>query len=246
MGVILPYLLPFGILFISTFTRSALGFGDALIAMPLLAMAVGIRTAAPLVALIATTIALIILWRNWRVVDLQATWRIILASFLGIPLGLLLLKGISEQLMQAFLGVLIVVFSLYNYVKPRLEIRQEHMGLAYMFGFLAGVLGGAYNTVGPPIVVYGHLRRWPPERFRVTLQSCFLPACVLIVIGHGIAGLLTLRVLALYGISLPLVLIAIFLGAKLNASLTPEHFTRYVNFALFLIGVALCIQSLPF
>ena len=36
------------ILFLSTFVRSALGFGDALIAMPLLAMVVGMHVATPL------------------------------------------------------------------------------------------------------------------------------------------------------------------------------------------------------
>jgi hypothetical protein len=29
---------------------------------------------------------------------------------------------------------------------------------------------------GPPLVIYGALRRWTPERFRATLQGYFLPA----------------------------------------------------------------------
>ena len=39
------------ILFISTFIRSTLGFGDALLAMPLLTLIIGVQTATPLVAL---------------------------------------------------------------------------------------------------------------------------------------------------------------------------------------------------
>ncbi|RLD04929.1 MAG: sulfite exporter TauE/SafE family protein, partial [Chloroflexota bacterium] len=38
-------LLVLAILFLSTFIRSALGFGDALIAMPLLAIVVGLQVA---------------------------------------------------------------------------------------------------------------------------------------------------------------------------------------------------------
>ena len=49
------------VVFLAAFTRSALGFGDALIAMPLLALMVGMKTATPLVALASSTIAATIL-----------------------------------------------------------------------------------------------------------------------------------------------------------------------------------------
>ena len=64
------YLSIFIILFVSTFIHSTLGFGQALIAMPLLAMAIELKTATPLVAFVLMTIATVILLRNWRVVDL--------------------------------------------------------------------------------------------------------------------------------------------------------------------------------
>jgi hypothetical protein len=242
----LPYLLTGAILFLSTLTRATLGFGDAVVAMPLLTLAIGIHTAAPLVALMATTITIMILWADWRVVDVSATWRVVLAVVLGIPLGVWLLRDVSGQLMQALLGVFIVGFSLYNLCQPRLVLRHDRFGLGYVFGFLAGVFGGAYNTVGPLLVIYGHLRGWSPERFRATLQGCFFPAYLLIVVGHVIAGLLTLEVLALYGASLPVVFLAVFLGQRLHASLSRERFTRYVNIALMVIGGILCLRSLAF
>ena len=78
-------ILVLSILFISTFTRSALGFGDALIAMPLLALVVGMQVATPLTALGASTIALTILVSGgWRKVDLKAAWRLIVSSLVGI------------------------------------------------------------------------------------------------------------------------------------------------------------------
>jgi uncharacterized membrane protein YfcA len=58
-----------GVLFVAAFIRSALGFGDAVVAMPLLAMAVGLRTATPLVAFVGPTISLLILARDWRRVE---------------------------------------------------------------------------------------------------------------------------------------------------------------------------------
>jgi uncharacterized membrane protein YfcA len=239
----LPYLLTCAILFLSTLTRSTLGFGDALIAMPLLTLALGMHTAAPLVALVATTIAVVILWSDWQVVDVKATWRVVLAVLLGIPAGLFLLRDVSAAFMQALLGVFIVGFSLYNLVQPRFVLHDDRRGYGYVFGFLAGVFGGAYNTVGPLIVVYGHLRRWAPERFRATLQGCFFPAYLLIVIGHTLGGLLTVHVLTLYAVSMPVVLLAVVVGERLNASFSRARFTRYVNVALVVLGAILCLRA---
>ncbi len=244
LHAVLSYIAPCAILFVSTLTRSTLGFGDALVAMPLLALAMDLHTAAPLVALVATTVALFIFWESWQMADLQAVWRVMLASLLGIPLGLVLLQDLAEPVLQALLGGLIMTFGAYNQVSPRLQLREDRGQWAYLFGFLAGVLGGAYNTVGPLLVMYGQLRRWPPERFRATLQGCFLLAYGSIVLGHSLVGLLTAEVFTLYGLSLPAIAFAVVLGKRLNAAVRRDRFVRLVNGALILIGMVLWIRVL--
>lgn len=231
------------ILFISTFVRSSLGFGDALIAMPLLTLVVGLKTATPTVALVASTIAVTILVKNWKVADFKATFRLILSSFLGIPVGLVLLKGLDEDFMKILLGAFLLLYGLYNLTKPHLKEMRDRLGLAALFGFLAGALGGAYNTNGPLIVIYGTFRRWPPGRFRATLQSYLLPTGFLILLGHGISGLWTSQVFHLYLFSLPVVFLAIYVGGKAHRSMTQKHFERYVDFALICMGIILIWRS---
>ena len=162
------------ILFLSTFTRSALGFGDALIGMPLLIMVVGAQTASPLVAFGASTIAITILVGEWRNVDFRVAWKLIISSLVGIPIGIYFLDVAPESVVKAVLGVVLIAFGLYNLIKPKLPVLRSEK-LAYPFGLVAGILGGAYNANGPPAVIYGTLQGWSPERFRVTLQSYFLP-----------------------------------------------------------------------
>jgi uncharacterized membrane protein YfcA len=226
------------ILFISTFTRSTIGFGDALIAMPLLVVTISIQTATPLVALMGFTIAITILSRNWREVDIKAAWRLIVSALLGIPVGILLLRDAPEQIVKAILGAVLVLFGLYSLITPRLPTLQKQ-GFAYIFGFVSGVLGGAYNTNGPPVVIYSALRRWPPERFRATMQGYFFPSGVFLLTGHALAGSLTREVLTLYGYSLPFILLAISVGGKLNKAIPSGRFERFVYVFLILIGVYL-------
>lgn len=236
-----PALFVLSILFLSTLTRSTLGFGDALVAMPLLALTVGMQSATPLVALFSTTIAVIIAGANWRKIDLKVAWRLILASLVGIPIGLLLLIHAPEAVVKGLLGLILILFGLYNFARPALPSLHQ-AGWAYGFGFIAGVLGGAYNTNGPPIVMYGALRRWPPERFRATLQGYFIPTGGFIAISHGLAGLWTGEIFRFYLLAFPFVLIAIFIGGKLNSYIPAHRFERLLYLALIGLGILLILN----
>ncbi|MBS1248463.1 MAG: hypothetical protein MAG431_00014 [Chloroflexi bacterium] len=229
------------IIFFSTFVRSALGFGDALIAMPLLALVVGMQTATPLVAMGASTIAFTILLKSWRKVEVKAAWRLVVSTWIGIPIGLFFLKEAPEPLIKAILGILLVGFSLYNLISPKLpQLKNEKWSFAT--GLIAGILGGAYNTNGPPVVVYGMLRKWPPEKFRATLQGYFLPTGSAILIGHGLAGLWTPTVVRLYLYCLPVILVSTLIGGWANKKIPQGKFDKIIYGFLVLMGVLLIVR----
>jgi uncharacterized membrane protein YfcA len=108
----------------------------------------------------------------------------------------------------------------------------------------AGVLGGAYGMNGPPLVVYGALRRWSPEHFRATLQGYFLPASVIGMIGYWAAGLWTPSVSRYYLLSLPTALLAIVLGRRINRRVDARQFSVYVHAGLIVSGAGLVLQAL--
>jgi uncharacterized membrane protein YfcA len=231
------------IIFIATLTRSTFGFGDAVVAMPLLSMAVGLNVATPLVGIMGITTSVTILIRHWRHVHFKSLLSLIVPTLIGIPIGVLLLKGVYESVMKFILAGVIISFSLYKIFKPRL-VTLTNDKYACLFGLLAGILGGAYNTNGPPIVIYGTLRRWQPENFRATLQGYFLPTGSMIAIGHCLGGFWTKAVLVNYLISLPIILIAIFAGGRLNSKIPKGKFDNYVYICLVILGTVLLIDTI--
>ncbi len=232
------------VLFASTLVRASFGFGDALLAMPLLTLLIGLRAATPLVALVAGVIAIAILLRHWREVQLRSAWRLILASALGIPLGLWFLKGVQENAAALVLGAGILAYAGYGLLGPRLPVLTTERA-AIPFGLAAGVLGGAYNINGPAIVIYATLRRWPPAAFRATLQGYFLLTNALIMAGHCAAGLWTRPVLQLFLWSLPVVLAAVLAGERLGRMIPPARFERAVYGLLAILAVVLLVRTLP-
>lgn len=243
MSFELSTILVLSIVSFATLLRSTFGFADAMFAMPLLAVIIGLKTATPLMAIVAMTISTTILVRNWRHVQVKSAWRLFISSLAGIPVGLWFLKGSHDAFMKLFLGFVIICFSSYSLIKPRLTAINSE-GPAYIFGFFAGVLGGAYNTNGPPVVIYGSLRKWAPASFRATLQGYFFTAGIFICLGHGFAGLWTHRVVSFYLFSLPLIFLFTFIGGHLNRLIPKGKFDRIIHSLLIVIGLFLLIQTI--
>ena len=153
------------------------------------------------------------------------------------------MKAVAEPAVKALLAVVIIGFSLHSLLsRTRRELANDR--LAWLFGFGAGVLGGAYGMNGPPLVIYGSLRGWSPQHFRATLQGYFLPASLVGMLGYGLTGLWTPAVSRFFLISLPLVLPAIFLGRVIHHRIPTRQFQRYVHGGLIVIGIVLLAQAL--
>ena len=233
-------LLLFLVALLAAFTQSLTGFGSALVSMAVLPGLIGIRTAAPLVTLVTVTIDVTLLARYRQALNLRAIWRLVAALVLGVPLGILVLRRVEERLVLAILGAVIAGYALYALLSPRLP-RLEHPAWAYGFGFIAGVLGGAYNTSGPPVVIFGNCQRWPPSEFKGNLQGFFLVNDLLVIAGHALSQNLTPLVLRDYLIVLPALIVGLFVGGRLDRRLDPALFRKIVLVLLVVMGLRLLL-----
>src|SRR4051812_34335965 len=162
------------VLFLATLIRSAFGFGEALVAVPLLALFIPVEVAAPVAVLVSVTVAGLVLVQDWREVHAGSAGRLVLSTMFGIPFGLLMVATVAQPVVKAVLAAVIIAFSAYRLVgRSRFELEDDR--LAWLFGFGAGVLGGAYGMNGPPLVAYGGLRRGGPGRVPGAPQRGFLP-----------------------------------------------------------------------
>jgi len=233
------------VVFIATLIRSTLGFGEALIAVPLLAFCTPVATAAPLAVLVSIVVAAVIVVQDWQRIELRSAGGLIVSALFGIPFGVLLLAHVADHLVKLILGSIIIALSLYSLAARRvLHLSNDHGGWLFGCGFLSGVLGGAYGMNGPPLVVYGALRRWSPQHFRATLQGYFLPVSVAGLIGYLSIGLWNGAVTRYFLLSLPGVAAAIVMGRVINEGLNGNRFLRLVHLSLLMIGVALLLQAM--
>ena len=233
-----------GVVFVATLIRSAFGFGEALIAVPLLALFIPLKVAAPVAVLVSITIAAVVVAQDWRKIHVRSAGWLVVSSLAGIPVGLLLLASNHQQTMKIVLAILIITFAVYSLLgrKPP-ELKRDNKAWLLGCGFVAGITGGAYGMNGPPLVIYGAMRRWSAQHFRATLQAYFLPASVIGMVGYWLAGLWVAAVTHYYLVCLPVLLPAVWLGRVVNHRLHGDAFLKYVYVGLAGIGAVLLAES---
>lgn len=232
------------VVFIATFIRSTFGFGEALIAVPMLALIMPLKIVSPVVVLISITIAAVVIVQDWKKVHMHATGWLLAPGIIGIPLGVLLLTHVHERGVKGVLAAVVIAFSLWSMMGRTPKLDHDNKPWLLGCGMVSGVLGGAYGMNGPALVVYGAMRRWSPQHFRATLQGVFLPASVFAMAGYWMAGLWVPAVTHYFLISLPVAIPAIFAGRAVNKRLHGDTFLKYVYAGLFIMGAALMVQAI--
>jgi len=226
----------FEILFLAALIQSISGFGSGLVTMAFLPGLIGIRTASPLFALCAIPLEIILLIRFRQELSLHEIWRVVLASIAGVPFGIILLKIASERIVLTVLGAILISYGLYALMGKRLP-RSDHFSLPWVAGFLGGILGGAYNTSGPPVILYSDTQDWLPERFKSNLQGYFIVNSVQVLIGHYLAGNYQLEVLRWMPYAISGITTGLVVGALLDRHIPPVLFRRIVLVLLIVMGV---------
>lgn len=226
------------VVFVGCFTQSLTGFGVALVMMAVLPSIIGLQFAAPLVALVGMILEMLMLLRYRATLQFKSIAGMLVASVVAIPFGVLYFRRLDEGIALFVLGLVIISYALYALIGFRLP-QLKHPGWAWAFGFLGGLLGGAYNTAGPPVVVYGNCRRWLPQEFKSNLTGYFIVGSLVVVSTHWASGNFTSGVWSNFLISLPPLFLGFFLGQGMDKWINPELFRRIVLVLLIVLGARL-------
>lgn len=227
------------IMLFATFIQALAGFGCGLIAMPVLIALLGLDIAAPAFALTMQVSALVMIWRYRHALDWSAIWRVSLASLIAIPVGIWGAQQIPEPLVMLLLGLVIIAYASYRLIGfhvPRLP-RTSGFG----FGALGGLLHGAYNTGGPPIVLYATSQQWQPTTFKSNMQTLFFINGWLVIATHTLTGNVTPDVLSYVSVMIPAMIVGTTAGLSMDRFIEPQAFRRGVLVLLLLIGISLIV-----
>jgi hypothetical protein len=181
------------------------------------------------------------IWRvrhaiNWRTIS-----PFIIGGALGVPTGTALLTSVNQNTIRLTMGVLLVLYSLYNLIRPVLKPVRGGIPAEFGVGVANGLIGGLTGLGGIAVTVWCQLRGGPKDGQRAIFQPVMFFTFVMSAISLGVARAFTVEAFKLYALALPALIAGIWCGFGLYGKLDDAAFRRIILLLLLMSGLALIV-----
>ncbi len=141
----------FGIVFVACILQGITGFGFAVLAAPLGLLVLDHQSVIVSLAIVSLMLNLYLAKTVKTQVDKEITYELIVAGLIGVPLGVVGVTLLSNNLVKLITGILAVVFAVLLLTTKRKF--HKNPWLTRSIGFLTGVLQSSIGLSGPPVVM---------------------------------------------------------------------------------------------
>lgn len=212
--------------FVAAMMQIVAGFGFALLAVPLMTLAIE-----PKIAVVVSSITGILV-TSWQAVrsradaDRQLVRRLTIAAYVGMPFGLLVFITVGDNILRLLLGVAVLIAVVM--LALRVNLHHARPRLDYTAGFLSGVLNTSLSTNGPPLVFVLQARQLSAVAFRATITAVFALSNILGLSLFIASGKITRDGLVASAITIPAMVLGQAIGYPIRKHVHGERFRRLV------------------
>lgn len=227
---------------LASLAQSISGFGFALLSVPLMQILLEPRDAVVIstfIGSISTTTQAIL---DRQHVDRKLARRLVVASYLGMPVGLGAFLFVSDTGLRLGLGLVVIVAAVL--LSRGFSFKQPSTKLDWSFGFVSGVLATSTSTNGPPLVFLMQARNYAPQDFRSTINMVFSFVNIGAIALFLSSGQVTRESVIGAGVAIPSLFLALRIGYWLRPKVSAELFRRLVLILLVASGVSLLAKAL--
>lgn len=207
------FALAIGISVLSGAVRGFSGFGSALIYVPLMSALYGPKIGAASFLLTDLVTGIVFSLGVWR----QATWREIVplaaAAIVAAPFGTLILQYADPAYLRWAMAALVLVIVVVLSTGWRYHGRPMLI-VTLLVGLVAGVLGGAVQIFGPPVVLFWLSSMAAVAVVRANFVVFFAIMAAALVVTYLWFDLITPEVIALAAFVAPAHIAAMFVGSR--------------------------------
>lgn len=226
--------------------KGVVGIGIPMVSIALLSLAISVPQA---VALLPLPILAANTWQAFRGGRFKATVSrfrfLIIALAAGIGVGAVLLKHVDDRVLQAIIGLAVVVFSVTSLSTPRFRVpagAEKWAGTAA--GGLGGVLGGMSALFGPPIMMFLVSLHLPRDEFVAVIGTVYLLGGVFLLAALSGARVMGPEELVLSALATPPLLAGMAAGQRLRNTISQEVFRTWLLVTVMLVGASLLVRAI--
>jgi uncharacterized membrane protein YfcA len=230
-------------LLVAAAVQGFLGFGYGIAAMSGLTLGRDLIHAGGVVNVTGIFVTLLMLWRLRAHVDWRTTLRVGPYILVGVVVGVTALRTFDPTWMVRALGLSVLAIAAWNLARPHLSEQRSRLADA-VAGSLGGLLGGAFNVGGPPLIAHLYRRPDAPDTLRGTLQTLFLCISLTRLPTSVAQGLMSEVIWREALVALPAVGLGLLLGIRLGRQTDPARFRQLSWSGFGLLGFLLLLSTL--
>lgn len=231
--------------FVASFLKGLTGLGFSTLCMGMLALVIDLKLAIPLVFLPSLSSNLLVMIDAGRFFEaVKRFWLLYLSAAPGLVVGLWILDSNDNGIPRLVLGIVMIVYGVLGLWKGILKLTsfQEKI-LAAPVGAVSGVINGMTGSQIMPIMPYLLSLKMDRDLFVQTINCAFTINTLIMIIGLGKLGLLTIPVVYTSATGIIPVWFGIFLGGKIRRKVSEELYRKIVLVLLLCIGIILIIKA---
>lgn len=179
------------------------------------------------------------IWRVRQAIAWRKVMPFIIGGAIGVPAGTALLTSVNQGTMRITIGVLLVIYSLYNLLRPEVKIARGGALADFVVGIANGLIGGLTGLGGIAVTVWCQLSAGNKDAQRAVFQPVIFATFVMSAITLTLARAFTVETLKLYALALPALAAGIWCGFKLYGKLDDLAFRKIILWLLLVSGLAL-------
>jgi uncharacterized membrane protein YfcA len=232
------------VMLLSGLVHGTLGLGFPMVATPMLATMMDVRSAILLTLLptMAVNIVSIANRAGWETA--RQFGPLILFALLGSVIGASVLATSDPAPFRILLAALILLY-LWNGLRiPRQWLERNALLAMALFGLSAGIAAGTTNVMVAVLIIYFLSLETPRSTLVPALNSCFLVGKTTQIVVLAIAGLVSLRLVAETAPLAAAAVIALLLGQRLQPRIQVATYQALLRKLLGLLAIILVYQFL--
>lgn len=234
------------VVFLTHFQDGITGFGSAALALPFLAILIGLQLAVPALIILGWVLSIFIILQSRQHIVWREYARIMILAAIGMPIGVWLSGVLPESQLKWVLAVFMVVIGTHGLVRQFAKSKPDgpisETKKRWLSGFvpLGGIMQGAFGAGGPLIVIYATRAFRDKGVFRCTLCLLWATLNPMLIATRWAAGhKIDMEIMRVVGICLPSMLLGLVLGSMAHHKADEVTFRRIVYGVLILSGFML-------
>ena len=221
---------------IAAFAQSLTGFGFSLLSVPLMTLAVDPKDAVVIATLIAICTTTVQAVHDRTLASVALANRLTLASFVGMPIGLVAFVALPASALRFVLGVVVIGATVV--LTKGFALQEDSPKFDWTLGALSGALATSLSTNGPPLVFLLTAKKLDGPEFRATITRVFSIVNIVTIVMFVLARKVHHQAVVAACWAVPAMCASLFVGFRVRRHVHGERFRALVLVLLVLSGVS--------